>query len=404
MNPSSSPDGASGAVAVASPDSSGTTDRASLIDVLLLLAAHLRLLIVLPLASGVLALGLTYLVTPVFTASTQLMTPQQSGGTAAALLGSLGGATGALGGGLAGLKNPSDQWIGLLRSRVVADAIVQRFKLREVYQSEFQFQARDTLAVNTRIVAGRDGLIDLEVDDTDRERAARIVATYVEELQRLSNTLAVTEAAQRRVFFQKRLTETKEALVKAEIALREGGISANVLKTSPEAAVTQLAQAQAALAAQEVKLSVMRGAMTELNPEYRQAQRELASLREQLRRAEQDQPGQARSDSAQYVARYRDFKYYETLFELFARQYELARADEAKDGALVQVVDPVQVPEHKSRPRRGLIAVVVTGFALVLTIAGLLAMDGLRRYRQRPEGAEKLDLLRRRLRGRSGDR
>ena len=212
----------------------------------------------------------------------------------------------------------------------------------------------------------------------------------------------MTEAAQRRVFFQKRLAETKDALVKAETALREGGISANVLKTSPEAAVTQLAQAQAALAAQEVKLSVMRGAMTEQNPEYRQAQRELASLREQLQRAEQDQPGQARGDSAQYVARYRDFKYHETLFELFARQYELARADEAKDGALVQVVDPVQVPEHKSRPRRGLIAVAATGFGLLLTTAWLLAADGLRRYRQHPEGAEKLALLGRRLRGRGG--
>jgi len=402
MNPSNPPDGAAGAVAVAAPDPAGTAGRSSLIDVLLLLSAHLRLLVVLPLACGVLALGLTYLMQPVFTASTQLMTPQQSGGTAAALLGSLSGATGALGGGLAGIKNPSDQWIGLLRSRVVADAIVERFKLREVYVAEFQFQARDTLAGNTRIVAGRDGMIDLEVDDTSPERAAQIVAAYVEELQRLSNTLAVTEAAQRRVFFQKRLAETKDALVKAETALREGGISANVLKTSPEAAVTQLAQAQAALAAQEVKLSVMRGAMTEQNPEYRQAQRELASLREQLQRAEQDQPGQARGDSAQYVARYRDFKYHETLFELFARQYELARADEAKDGALVQVVDPVQVPEHKSRPRRGLIAVAATGFGLLLTTAWLLAADGLRRYRQHPEGAEKLALLGRRLRGRGG--
>lgn len=393
MNSSASSDGGAVSDIEVGTDAGSVSGRSSLIDVLLILSARLRLLLVLPLVVGVIALALTYLVKPVFTASTQLMLPQQSSSTAAALLGTLGGAAGALGGGLAGIKNPSDQWIGLLRSRVVADAIIDRFKLREVYVAEFQFQARDQLAANTRIVAGRDGMIDLEVDDTSPERASQIVAAYVAELQRLSTSLAVTEAAQRRVFFQKQLAEAKDSLVKAEIALREGGITANVLKTSPEAAVTQLAQAQAALAAQEVKLSVMRGAMTGNNPEVRQAELELASLREQLKRAEQNQPGQARSEAAQYVARYRDFKYYETLFELFARQYELARADEAKDGALVQVVDPVEVPEYKSRPKRGLVAVLATAFAFVLTVVYLLSSDGLRRYRQRPEGAAKLALL-----------
>ena len=48
-----------------------------------------------------------------------------------------------------------------------------------------------------------------------------------------------------------------------------------------------------------------------------------------------------------YVSKYREFKYQETLFELFARQYELARVDESREGALIQVVD------SRTRRRKG---------------------------------------------------
>ncbi|MDZ7857569.1 hypothetical protein [Sphaerotilus sp.] len=51
---------------------------------------------------------------------------------------------------------------------------------------------------------------------------------------------------------------------------------------------------------------------------------------------------------------------------MFARQYELARVDEAREGGLIQVLDVAVVPERKSKPKRGTIAV----FAAVA--AGLL--------------------------------
>lgn len=370
----------------------------SLIDIAIVLAGRLRLLLAGSLGVGLVFLGISFLMTPVYTASTQILPPQQST-TAAAMLGTLAGTTaGALSGNLPGLKNPSDQWVALLKSRAIADALVKRFKLQELYETTYVFQARDALAGNSRITSGKEGLIDIEVDDADPQRAAGLVAAYIEELQRLTTTLAVTEAAQRRLFFERKLLEAKDNLIKAETALKEGGISASVLKTSPDATVNQLAQAQAAVAAQEVKVSVMRGAMTENNQEYRQAARELASLREQLRRVEQASPGQGQGEAGQYVARFREFKYFETLFELFARQYELARADEAKDGALVQVIEPVLVPEYKSKPKRGQMAVLATLLSFVLLAGVVLVRHGIAQYRLRPEGAAKLLSLRRALR------
>jgi len=374
--------------------------RPTLFDVLLILAPRWRLLVWLPLGVGVVVLGLTFLIPKTYTASVKLLPPQDRGSQAAALLGSLGGVAGALGGGLSGLKSPIDQWVAFLKSRTIAEAIVNRFKLKEIYKSKFQFQARDELGGNTRINAGRDGLISLEVDDHVPQRAADLANAYIEELQQLSTNLAVSEAAQRRLFFQRELDKTKTELIKAEVALRESGISPDVVKTSPTAAVSQLAQAQAAVAAQEVTLSVMRGTMTESNPDYQQAALQLASLREQLKRAAKDSPGQGSDEATKYVTRYRDFKYYETLFELYSRQLEAARADEAREGALVQVVDPPMVPEYKSGPKRAMLAVLATVFTGLLAVGYVLARNALTSMGRRPDGAVKLASLRRSLRSR----
>lgn len=375
-------------------DTSATTEELgwefSLVDAAIVLARHLRLLLAVSIAAGAVALGASYLIAPTYTASTQVLPPQQSN-TASAMLGSLAGATaGVLSSNLPGLKNPSDQWTALLKSRAIADALVKQFKLKELYETRYVFQARDALAANSRITSGKEGLIDIEVDDVDPQRAAMLVSAYVDELQRLTTTLAVTEAAQRRLFFERKLQEAKSALIKAETALKDGGISANVLKTNPNTAVNQLAQAQAAVSAQEVRVSVMRGSLTESNPEYRQAALELASLRDQLRQIEKATPGQGQGDAAQYVARYREFKYFETLFELFARQYELARADEARDGSLVQIVSPVLVPEYKSRPKRGQMAVLATLLVFAVLAIAVLLRHALGQYRQQPEAAAKL--------------
>lgn len=366
----------------------------TLFDVTLILARNARPLVFLPLLVGLTTLGISYLIPPTYTASTQLLPPQQPSSTAAALLGSLGGVAGILGGPGGTFKSPTDQWIALLRSRAVADAIVDRFKLVDLYESDYRFQARDRLAARSRIAAARDGLIAIEVEDHDPKRAAAMAAAYVEELQRLTTTLAVGEAAQRRLFFQRQLAEAKENLVKAEVALKAGGISADVVKTSPTAAVGRLAQLQASITAQEVQLAAIRSRMTEQTPEYRQAERQLASLREQLRRVELDRPERARGESVEYVSRYREYKYHETLFELFARQYEVVRADEAREGAVVQVVDPVLVPEYKSSPKRARMAIVATLLSFLVIAGWVLARHALGRPGGAPDGASRLAALR----------
>jgi uncharacterized protein involved in exopolysaccharide biosynthesis len=90
-----------------------------------------------------------------------------------------------------------------------------------------------------------------------------------------------------------------------------------------------------------------------------------------------------------YISRYRDFKYQETLFELMAKQYEIARLDEAREGALIQVVDAAVPPERKSRPKRALVAIVTTLATGFLLLIAVFVRRAWRRAAVTPDGAER---------------
>jgi len=366
-------------------------DEISLLDLLQVVVDNLRLLVLVPLGTGLLALGITFVIPPTFTATTVFMPPQQQQSSAAMMLQSLG-ALGGLAGAATGLKNPNDQFVGILKSDSVANALIDRFKLMERYKSEFKVDARNTLDTKSNITSGKDGLITIEVDDKDPAFAAQLTNAYVDEFGNMLNRLAVTEAQQRRVFFETQLTKTKVQLAKAEQALQASGVNASALKSSPDAAVAAVAQLQAQIAAQEVKLASMRGYLTEAAPDFKQAQTELAALRAQFAKIEKS-GGSPNGSDADYVARFRDFKYYETLFELFAKQFELAKVDEAREGNVIQVVDVAQPPERKSKPKKGLIAVLTTLVTGILMLLFVFVRQAIRDAAQTPEISKKLSEL-----------
>ncbi len=333
-----------------------TGRQANLLDLIGVLARHWRLLTLGPLLVGMIAFGVTMMMAPVYTATTRFLPPQQQG-SAAVMLQSLG-ALGSLAGAATGLKNPTDQYAAFLKSRSVQDPLVKKFGLMKRYEAELHTDALKRLNDWTRVSSGKEGLLSVEVDDEDPVFAASLANGYVQELERLLDRLAITEAQQRRAFFEKQLSQVKTSLVEAEKKLIATGVNLSVLKTDPAVAVSPVAQLQAQITAQEVKLSAMRTGLTDGSPLVRQAQAELLALRAQADKLAAVQKMGDVSDP-DYIARYRDVKYFETLFELFAKQYELARIDEAREGAVVQVVDIAQAPEKKSRPQRLLIVLVV---------------------------------------------
>ncbi len=340
-------------------------------DVLAPLRRRWPWLFVVPLVAGLLGYGLSFLVPPTFSAKASFLSPQAPNGASAALA-ALGGfasvAEGAIGG-----RSPAEQYAALLQSATVANRQIDRFELIKVYGVKHRVEARRELAENTRVVVGkRDGLITIEVEDNEPQRAADLANRYIHELRELTARLALSEAQQRRVFFENLLKKARDDLNTAQTALQGAGFNQSTLQAEPRAAADTFARAKAEVSAAEVRLQTLSRSLTDAAPEVQRAQAQLNALRLQLARAEQAGSKSAPSD---YMMRYRELKYQETLFDLFARQFEAARVDEAREGLLIQVVDSAVPPEIKSRPKRSAVAMGSAFGALFLFATWLVLLD-----------------------------
>jgi uncharacterized protein involved in exopolysaccharide biosynthesis len=362
-----------------------------LLDVALPLARHWKLLLVGPLVAGLIALGISFAMPKIYTSQTVFLPPQQQQSAAAAAIAQLGALSG-LAAGAAGLKSPADQYVALLQSRAVAERLIDEFNLMTVYEARFRFEARKTLAERVRIVLGKkDGLITVEVDDEDPRRAADLANRHVHELRRLTSDLSLTEAQQRRAFFEVQLGQSRDKLTKAQQALQTSGFSQGALKADARAAAESYARLRAEATATEVKLQTLRRNLADNAPEVQQALTTLSALRAQVARLETSSD---QGNGPDYISKFREFKYQESLFDLFARQYELARVDESREGALIQIVDEAKPAEVKSRPKRALIALATTLAVGMLMAAGLVARHVWRRASNEPRTGARLAALR----------
>ena len=375
-------------------------DEISLLDLAIVLAKFKKLILGLPVLVGALTVGATLLMTPIFTATTAILPPQQSQSTASALLGQLGGLAG-IAGAAAGIKNPSDLYVGMLKSRTVADAMIARFDLVNYYEAELTQDARKSLEGVSSFTAGKDGIITISVDDKDPELAAKMANAYVEELNKLTEVLAVTEASQKRLFFERQMVDARDRLVAAEIearsAMERGGLAS--IDAQGQAMIGVTARLRGQISVKEVEIGAMRAFAAEENPRLKAAQQELLALQTELARIEgasalrEGQAGAESSAGATNLQLLRNVKYYETLYQMLAQQFELAKIEEAKDSALIQVLDTAIPPERKSKPKRALIvilAVLAAGFVAVLIA---FMKEAALRAAEDPESAERMQLF-----------
>lgn len=383
-------------------------DHPSMLDLLIVLAERKRTIVWFTAICAVVSTLLAFLLPARYTATAILMPPQQGSSVASALMSQLGGGLGsmaALAGGGLGLKNPNDEYVGMLHSETVEDAMVRKFGLMQEYHKHYLSDARKKFE-SYAFVEGddKDGLIHISVEDHNPQRAADLANGYVDEFRHLSQGLAITEASQRRAFFEQQLLKTKDQLAGAEEALKQTEESTGLIQMDSQArALIEAAGAlRAQIAAKEVELQAMSTYATGQNSQMIETQQELDSLRAQLARlgGSEDNAdslivpkGKVPEAGLEYIRKLRDVKYYETMFELLARQLEIAKLDEAKEGAMVQVVDPAIPPDKRSFPKRTWIVAggTLAGFFLGILLA--LVQGSLARMKENPEASAKLALL-----------
>lgn len=387
---------------VPSAENPPADDEMSLLNMLIVLAKHKKVVLGFPLGAAVVAVIVSLILPKWYEATSRILPPQQQQSTTAAMLSQLGGLASLAGAAGLGLKNPSDLYVGLLKSRTVADALIQRFDLLKLYDEDYPTEARKELDRHTTIRTGKEGIIAIEVEDKDPKRAAAMANAYVEELNKLTQTVAVSEAGQRRVFFERQLLQAKDNLTAAEIAARQGLEKGGLAQVDAQgrSLIEVMARLRAQISAKEVQIGAMRAFAAEGNPELQRTQQELESARRELARIEGSSPvaaagkaGQSDSGGLDNLGRLRQVKYYEYLYEFMAKQYEIAKIDEAKEGTLVQVVDKAIEPDRKSRPRRSFIVLLTALGALFVSIVWVSILEALTKLKADPMRAGRLEIL-----------
>lgn len=331
-------------------------------------------------ALGLLAFTLiAFLIPKRYESTTRLMPPDDQSSSAmamaAALSGRMAGGLGAMAGELLGLKSSGDLFIGILESRSVQDDLINKFDLKKLYGTSNWQSTRKILAANTIISADRhSGIITITVTDKSPQRAAAMAQEYVSELNSVVSQLTTSSARREREFLEGRLTQVRQDLESAEkdfsqFANKNGALD---IKEQGKAMVGAAASLQGELIAAESELQGLKQIYADNSIRIRSLNARVAELRSQLDKlgGKQDIGSDVTTDDSgslypsirklpllgvAYADLYRRTRVQEAVFETLTQEYELAKVAEAKETPSVKVLDPADVPEHKSFPPRLLI-------------------------------------------------
>jgi uncharacterized protein involved in exopolysaccharide biosynthesis len=334
------------------------------------------------------------------------MPSQQSGGGGGGLasLGSLAGLAGlgALSNMAGGIKSSDEMYIALMRSQSVQTALIDQFKLKERYDAKNNVEARQALNLNVTVLADKkSGLILIDVQDEDPEFAAQLANAQVKELNVILSRLAVTEAQQRRAYYEQQIIKTQAKIPQLELEYKDAQKSSGLEVAS---LLSEAGTLPGQIAAKELQLQVLSRFATAQNPDLKRLAVEISALRAQMARyelsktepktREPNKSGQVgentKSNFVQKATQaYNTLKIQEALLDGYVKQLELAKVDEAKEGPAVQVVDEARAPEMRAKPERKklVLAYTVTGLIIAFVLAALRAL--LRHVRSTPEGLKR---------------
>ena len=377
-----------------------------LLDLLILLLKRKRFILLTTTAFGIIGLLVSFILRPVYRAETKILPPSQSpAGSFAQTLSGVFNMPGFLAQGL-GMKSQMELYIEMLKSRSVLDRIIDRFDLMKRKKKKYPEDARKSLLKIVTIEGEKNsGLVTVKVDDRDPKRAAEMANAFIEELKRIAGGLAITEAAQRRLFFEEQLKDVKASLSKAEEDVRGFQETTGALQVDAQAraVIGGIAMFRAQIAAKEVQLKVLRSYATPQNPDVQKIEEELQALKAEL--AQQESSGKTGHDpmmptgripsvGMEYLRKFREVKYNEILFELLSKQYEIARLEEARDAVVIQVIDPAVPPQKKYKPKRMLITLGAMAAGFLISVFASCIGGFVERSSGDPVLARKLEAIR----------
>ncbi len=380
-------------------------DEMNLLDYVLMLLKRKRMIVAMTVGITLTTALASLIIPKTYRAESKILVPSQNMSLSGQLLSQLSGATGLNLGAAAGIKTTGDLYTALLKSRPVLDAVIQRFKLKGPKESHDE--ARRHLLKQLKCQDDKkSGIVTVAIIDNNAGRAADIANGFVDELKNLNRTLAVTEAGQRRLFYENQLKDVKESLLQAEESMKGFQERTGAIKIDDQAraVIQSIAQLRAQMAAREVQLKVARSYATRQNPEVQRLEEEVRGLKEQLGRLESGSgrgpdplvsTGRMPQLGTDYVRRMRELKFNEALYEILLKQFEVAKLDEARDAPMIQTIETAVPPEARFAPRRAQMVVTAFVVSFFVSILGAFFLEFMEWSRQNPDNRERLEEMRR---------
>jgi uncharacterized protein involved in exopolysaccharide biosynthesis len=293
-----------------------------------------------------------------YTGRVKIMPPQSTQAGLGALLSQLGGLASIAT--LVGGRQPTEVYLLLARSNDVSEDVLRRLApaAKSVDGSSLPTTTLE-LSRMTDVHSLRGGVIEVEAVAPQPELAKAVTTAYVAAFQDRLAFLARDEIGRKKSLMAEKLRNASEQLARAEAAMTQFRTSRRIASAEGQlsASVGLLAALRAKLQAKEVEIEIARQFVTPQNYTERRIEAEINGLRKQIAEAE-SAGGKAdpfgfqsfTSESSDYVRLYRDLKYAEALYEVYARFSESINVEEMSSSLNAQVVEsPFVDPGIKPR-------------------------------------------------------
>ena len=385
-------------------------DKINLLNYLMILVKYRRFLILNTLSVCLIVALVSFFLPSWYNAHTSILPPETDTSFMGFSSSLLGGFASPAEISLPFMATPSDVIGTILQSRSVAERIVERAGLMEIYNTQSREEAIKALASHTKVRVSEEGLVYLDFEDKDRNKAALVANLYIEELDRINRMANSSRARNTRLFIEQRMEKTQKDLIQAEEDLRgfQEEHKTISLDEQMKTAIQAAADLKAEMLLNEIELNVLSQNLSPSHPQIQQLKTRISQIGKQLEKLQfgdkntppeknqvLDVPFSEVPKLGLELARLtRDLKIQEAIFELLSSQYEQAKIQEAKDTPTIQVLDRAVPPEKRSRPKRAMMVILAGIASLFVGIVFAFGLEYLQATRKRnPEEFMKIEQL-----------
>ena len=364
---------------------------------------------------SLLTAGISLILTPVYRASAVLFPPSESQGSLgiSAILEKL--PVGMLGLGESVVS--ATEFVPILKSQRVAEAIIRRFNLHEEYEAATREELLQMVDDRLEVELSREQFLTVSYEAETPQQAAEIANAFVEELDLALRHRREKQARELRNYLEKRLAKAESGMIEAERAYNafQKEHSAIDIESQTKAQIDAYSSLIATtLGEMKIRREIAALQMNPDNSRVRQLDIEIEGAKEALEGilAGSDPDSSGKADHSlpgimlpmdripdlglQALRLLRDMEIRNLIYQFILQEYEKSSFEEKKETSLVVVLDPAVPPDFRSRPRRVLMVVTAAGLSLLLSILAAFLLEAL----QSPDPANRsrLEAIRQELR------